>query len=173
MLFRSLLKRSKDYWWFLLQYFKNDNLEFLRNALVDNQNVKEIRILMAPPKSNETNTVNEEELCKIMEKAKKFKEQYDKINFDLKVATSKEIINKLHDRFFHTKDHSYNFTDFGLVSRSKDVDISDLKENREVRLNQFTKYWNDEKTYSIFGNDKSKLLNYVKNEISKTKQKNN
>ena len=42
-------------------------------------------------------------------------EQYDKINFDLKVATSKEIINKLHDRFFHTKDHSYNFTDFGLV----------------------------------------------------------
>ena len=106
-------------------------------------------------------------------RSKKFKEQYDKINFDLKVATSKEIINKLHDRFFHTKDHSYNFTDFGLVSRSKDVDISDLKENREVRLNQFTKYWNDEKTYSIFGNDKSKLLNYVKNEISKTKQKNN
>lgn len=159
----SLLSESDEFICIIVGYWKHNHFEYIEEALENNNNVKEIKIISGLPFLKD-NSIDRKEVDKIYRDGEKFREDNKErnISLDFRFLTEKKVGRKTHDRFFFTKNQVWNFIDLDIIKRKENSrsDISDAIGNEKFETvieRDFYRYWNEDSTISIFGNGKQKL----------------
>ena len=100
--------------------------------------------------------------------------KFKKISLDFKFLTEKKVGREIHDRFYFTKNKSYNFIDFNilLVNQRADISRTDNGANFEKKLNDdFNQYWDYPTTLGIFGGNNVKQLQERLDELENNRLK--
>ena len=140
----DLLSKAKEYIWLSNWYFKKQHFEILHEALEQNKEVSQIRLLfrLGP---------NIEDFEKVKEYYKLFTKQHKDIETEIRIITNIDLGKEVHDRFYYTKNEAWNFIDLDSVLRNTRAVIhllppGDLEKNIEK---DFMKYWNAPDTLNL------------------------
>ncbi len=158
----GLLSDAEDFIWLHVGYFKHKHFDILREVFDNNKNIKEIKIITGLP-FRKNNSVDNVEFEKIITYADATQKQYPDISINLKFLTDKKIGSKAHARLYFTKNQAWSFIDLDIMLRAQREFLSlqpeeELEENIE---NDFNYFWNQETTFSIFGDEKGILLQRI------------
>ena len=160
----NLLSEANDFIYLIVGYWKHKHFDILNEVLDNNDRVKEIKIATGLP-FLKNGSVDKNEFGKIETYSDLFKKSLKKqqeISIDLKFLTEKKMGYERHARFYFTKNQAWNFIDLDIMQRSQRENIFrvDDQDNsfESILKNDFYKYWNHEKTFSLFGNGKALLL---------------
>ena len=173
----EFLSKAEDFIYIIVGYWKNNHFDILKEALDTNDSVKEIKIISTLPfLQTDRQRLDKKEFELISQYGKLFRGdlRIKKISVDFKFLTEKKVGREIHDRFYFTKNKSYNFIDLDvmLVSQRADISRTDNGADFEKKLNEdFNKYWEYPTTFSIFGENNVKLLQERLDELENNRLK--
>ena len=153
----ELLSQSEDFIWLFQGYFRHNHFDILKEVLENNKSIKEIKIITIIQRKNQKNLF---EL--LLENSKMFKKEYS-LDIQIKILNDKDAGQKLHNRYYFTKDRQYDFIDFDQMKNSQrsEIQLLDQTEFKENSERDFLQYWNLETAFDLFNkNDVNKILEY-------------
>ena len=153
----ELLSQSEDFIWLFLGYFRHNHFDILKEVHENNKSIKEIKIITIIQRKNQKNLF---EL--LLENAKMFKKEYS-LDIQIKILNDKDAGQKLHNRYYFTKDRQYDFIDFDQMKNSQrsEIQLLDRTKFKENSERDFLQYWNLETAFDLFNKgDQKKLLSY-------------
>jgi len=153
----ELLSRSEDFIWLSLGYFRHNHFDFFKEILENNKSVNEIKVITLIQRKNQKNLF---EL--LLENAKMFKKEFD-VDIQIKILNDKDVGEKLHNRYYFTKDRQYDFIDFDQIKNSQRSEIQLLDQTQFEKNSErdFLQLWNLETAFDLFNkNDVKKILEY-------------
>jgi hypothetical protein len=135
IIFINTLKSCSDYIYWVDKYFSQLGLELLSKS-VENENIKDIKIIMAIDKANET----------FRDLFKDFKEEMKNkgITCELRVIIDAKKKALIHDRFIISKYDSYNIPSPDIIARGQLSEIS-KSQNKTKLSEEFEKLWTGSK----------------------------
>ena len=159
-----LLSEAEDYIWITNWYFRPRHLVILGEAISENKNISEIKLLLNIVSS----VVDLETLKNYLEL---FKKQYKFENIEIKMLTDKKIAEKEHDRYYFTRDEIWNFIELDTLLRNQRATIALLQRgDYEQNKKDFELLWNDEKSLELIKNYDDLEENVKKRELEKEKR---
>lgn len=153
----ELLSQSEDFIWLFQGYFRHNHFDILKEVIENNKSIKEIKIITIIQRKNQKNLF---EL--LLENSKMFKKEYS-LDIQIKILNDKDAGQKLHNRYYFTKDRQYDFIDFDQMKNSQrsEIQLLDQTEFKENSERDFLQYWNLETAFDLFNkNDVNKILEY-------------
>lgn len=153
----DLLSQSEDFIWLFLGYFRHNHFDIFKEVHENNKSIKEIKIITIIQRKNQKNLF---EL--LLENAKMFKKEYD-LDIQIKILNDKDVGEKLHNRYYFTKDRQYDFIDFDQMKNSQrsEIQLLDQTKFEEYSKRDFLQYWNLETALNLFDQgDQKKLFSY-------------
>ena len=153
----ELLSQSEDFIWLFQGYFRHNHFDILKEVLENNKSIKEIKIITIIQRKNQKNLF---EL--LLENSKMFKKEYS-LDIQIKILNDKDAGQKLHNRYYFTKDRQYDFIDFDQMKNSQrsEIQLLDQTKFKENSERDFLQYWNLETAFDLFNkNDVNKILEY-------------
>ena len=151
------MSQSEDFIWLFQGYFRHNHFDILKEVLENNKSIKEIKIITIIQRKNQKNLF---EL--LLENSKMFKKEYS-LDIQIKILNDKDAGQKLHNRYYFTKDRQYDFIDFDQMKNSQrsEIQLLDQTEFKENSERDFLQYWNLETAFDLFNkNDVNKILEY-------------
>ena len=131
-----LLSEAEDYIWITNWYFRPRHLVILGEAISENKNISEIKLLL-----NIVSSVVDLEMLKNY--LELFKKQYKFENIEIKMLTDKKIAEKEHDRYYFTRDEIWNFIELDTLLRNQRATIALLQRgDYEQNKKDFELLWN-------------------------------
>ena len=173
----EFLSEAEDFIYIIVGYWKNHHFDILREVLDNNDSVKEIKIISTLPfLQTDRQSLDKKEFELISQYGKLFRNdlKFKKISVNFKFLTEKKVGSEIHDRFYFTKNKSYNFIDFNilLVNQRADISRTDNGANFEKKLNDdFNQYWDYPTTLGIFGGNNVKQLQERLDELENNRLK--
>ena len=153
----ELFSQSEDFIWLFLGYFRHNHFDILKEVLENNTSIKEIKIITVIQRKNQKNLF---EL--LLENSKMFKKEYH-LDIQIKILNDKDVGEKLHNRYYFTKDRQYDFIDFDQMKNSQrsEIQLLDQTKFEENSERDFLQYWNLETAFDLFNQgDQKKLFSY-------------
>jgi hypothetical protein len=125
----SYIEDADDYIYILDPYYNKNSLQFLRRGLLNNSSIKTIKILTKP------NAIDKD----FKELYSDFARQMGKggITIEFRVLVDSKTQGAIHDRYFITKNKSYDFVSADTMQRGQ---LSYITEVSDVKPN-FDQYW--------------------------------
>ena len=159
-----MLSEAEDYIWITNWYFRPRHLVILGEAISENKNISEIKLLL-----NIVSSVVDLEMLKNY--LELFKKQYKFENIEIKMLTDKKIAEKEHDRYYFTRDEIWNFIELDTLLRNQRATIALLQGgDYEQNKKDFELLWNDEKSLELIKNYDDLEENVKKRELEKEKR---
>ena len=159
-----MLSEAEDYIWITNWYFRPRHLVILGEAISENKNISEIKLLL-----NIVSSVVDLEMLKNY--LELFKKQYKFENIEIKMLTDKKIAEKEHDRYYFTRDEIWNFIELDTLLRNQRATIALLQRgDYEQNKKDFELLWNDEKSLELIKNYDDLEENVKKRELEKEKR---
>jgi uncharacterized repeat protein (TIGR03833 family) len=173
----EFLSEAEDFIYIIVGYWKNHHFDILREVLDNNDSVKEIKIISTLPfLQTDRMSLDKKEFELILQYGNLFRDdlKFKKISVNFKFLTEKKVGREIHDRFYFTKNKSYNFIDLDILLKNQRADISrtDNGADFEKKLNgDFNQYWDYPTTLGIFGKNNEELLQERLDELENNRLK--
>lgn len=169
--YRKALESCKDYLWFEEKHLAADKLEFLEE-IINNPQITEIRILGSAYLNDK---INNEFFIKIKEIQEKLSQ--NNIKLSVKIAISKELHKKFHDRFAIGSNNLWSLPPISAVMEGS---VSTFNQHvagssaYEQISQDYASWWNDSDALDIFTDfDKIKKVSESFSKFRGTPQKYN